>query len=132
MSMKNMKFMKNVGKRIGAFALALVTAVSITPMQKVQAGRNAVVNAAVDDSVQRAVNAGLKNNFNSDSVIRAVLDNIEELPQYGNSGFTSLERGTVERPFVILEIVPAEECRGVSLSAWRTCSEVISSHLLQA
>ena len=110
MSMKNMKFMKNVGKRIGAFALALVTAVSITPMQKVQAGRNAVVNAAVDDSVQRAVNAGLKNNFNSDSVIRAVLDNIEELPQYGNSGFTSLERGTVERPFVILEIVPAEEC----------------------
>ncbi len=110
MSMRNMRFIKNAAKRIGAFALALVTAVSVMPIHRVQAEKKTVVNADVSSSVQRAVDAGLKNNVNSDSVIRAVLDDIEELPQYGNSNFTSLERGSVERPFVILEIVPAEEC----------------------
>ena len=110
MSMRNMRFIKNAAKRIGAFVLALVTAVSVMPIHRVQAEKKTVVNADVSSSVQRAVDAGLKNNVNSDSVIRAVLDDIEELPQYGNSNFTSLERGSVERPFVILEIVPAEEC----------------------
>ena len=100
MSMGNMRFIKNAAKRIGAFALALVTAVSVMPVHRVQAENKTLVNADVSSSVRRAVDAGLKNNVNSDSVIRAVLDNIEELPQYGNSNFTSLERGSVERPFV--------------------------------
>ena len=110
MSMRTVNCIRNAGKRIGALAMAFVTAVSVIPAQRIQAGSTVKVNSSVSGSVQRALDAGLKNNVNSDSVIRAVLDNIEELPQYGNSNFTSLERGSVERPFVILEIVPAEEC----------------------
>ena len=43
--MRNMRFMKNVGKRIGAFALALATVVSAVPMQKVRAESKPAVNA---------------------------------------------------------------------------------------
>ncbi|MGN1188353.1 MAG: hypothetical protein ACI4R6_07655, partial [Lachnospiraceae bacterium] len=47
--------------------------------------------------------------YSKSSTIRAVLDNITELPQYGKT-LDSSKRGTVEQPFVILEIVPYEEC----------------------
>ncbi len=47
--------------------------------------------------------------YSKSSTIRAVLDNITELPQYGKTLDSSM-RGTVEQPFVILEIVPYEEC----------------------
>ena len=46
----------------------------------------------------------------SGTVVRGVVDKLTELPQYRANGpdFT-LVRGTAERPFVILEIVPYEE-----------------------
>lgn len=42
-------------------------------------------------------------------VVRGVVDQIEQLPQYGIENYQLIERGTPERPFVILEIVPYEE-----------------------
>lgn len=109
MIMKNMNFLKKNVKKVIAALMSAVTAVTYIPTQPVQAynpGNNNIVNK----SLERAFEAGLKNNSGRDDVIRAVLDNIEELPQYGNVDFTSLTRGTPERPFLILEIVQAEEC----------------------
>ncbi len=86
--------------------------VLISNMSDVDLAASALATKTDVDSVsgvQRALDAGLKNNSGRSDVIRAVLDNIEELPQYGNAGYKSLERGTAQRPFVILEIVPAEE-----------------------
>ena len=106
MIMRNMNFLrKNVKKVIAA----LMSAVTLIPAQPVRA-YNPENNDIVNKSLERAFEAGLKNNSGRDDVIRAVLDNIEELPQYGNADFTSLTRGTPERPFLILEIVQAEEC----------------------
>ena len=47
--------------------------------------------------------------YSKSSTIRAVLDKITELPQYGKT-LDSSKRGTAEQPFVVLEIVPYEEC----------------------
>lgn len=123
MFMRNINNLKRNAKKIVAAMLSVVTAVTLMPVYAVQ-GKEAAsslassvsdinvqdVNLSVSASVQRALDAGLKNNSGREDVIRAVLDGIEELPQYGNPDFTSITRGTAERPFVILEIAPAEEC----------------------
>ena len=122
MFMGNINNLKRSAKKLAAAMLSVVTAVTLMPVQAVQGKETSHsasgvadintpdVGLSVSASVQRALDAGLKNNAEKDGVIRAVLDNIEELPQYGNADFTSLTRGTAERPFVILEIAPAEEC----------------------
>lgn len=124
MFMRNMSYLKKNAGRFIAAVLSVVTVAAFMPVHYINAyaGNTAdnaqssaapklqtEVNASVSESVQRALDAGLKNNAKNDGVIRAVLDNIEELPQYGKANFTSLTRGTAERPFVILEIVPYEE-----------------------
>ena len=44
-------------------------------------------------------------------VTRGVVDSIEQLPQskYGVNNYYGIQRGTTERPFVVLEIVPYQE-----------------------
>ena len=44
-------------------------------------------------------------------VTRGVVDSIQQLPQskYGVNNYYNIQRGTAERPFVVLEIVPYEE-----------------------
>lgn len=122
MFMGNINNLKRSVRKLAAAMLSVVTAVTLMPVQAVQgkgtshlalgvADINTLnVSLSVSASVQRALDAGLKNNSGRADVIRAVLDDIEELPQYGNTDFTSITRGTAERPFVILEIAPAEEC----------------------
>lgn len=46
---------------------------------------------------------------NPGKVVRGVVDALSELPQYGVENFRQLERGSAERPFVVLELVPYEE-----------------------
>lgn len=125
MFMRNMNYLKKNVRKLIAAMLSVATVATFMPGQYINAYDGNIadnvqssaapklqteVNASVSASVQRALAAGLKNNSENDGVIRAVLDNIEELPQYGNADFTSITRGTAERPFVILEIAPAEEC----------------------
>lgn len=90
-------------------ALLLAFALPVTGMSF--GGRTLIkADAAVySKSSTSTGDTGLKNNVNSSTTIRAVLDKITELPQYGKT-LDSSKRGTVEQPFVILEIVPYEEC----------------------
>lgn len=45
----------------------------------------------------------------SNGVFRGVVNSLDELPQYRDSSYLGLPRGTVNHPFVVLEIVPYEE-----------------------
>lgn len=60
---------------------------------------------------QADIGNGMKEYFvpGGTKVVRGVVDNITELPQYGVSNWKSLTRGKSERPFVFLEITPYEE-----------------------
>lgn len=96
MFMRNINNLKRSARKLAAAMLSVVTAVTLMPVQAVQgkgtshlalgvADINTLnVSLTVSASVQRALDAGLKNNSGREDVIRAVLDDIEELPQYGN------------------------------------------------
>ncbi len=46
---------------------------------------------------------------NNGTRVRGTVNELSELPQYGRADYQSIPRGTVDRPFVVLEIVPYEE-----------------------
>ena len=106
MFMGNINNLKRSAKKLAAAMLSVVTAVTLMPVQAVQGKETSHsasgvadintpdVGLSVSASVQRALDAGLKNNSGREDVIRAVLDDIEELPQYGNTDFTSITRST--------------------------------------
>lgn len=87
--------MKKYRKRI--IPIILVISLSITWIS--------MPNGKIKSYAEETPSAGLL----SDTTIRGVADTLEDLPQYGDPDYLSKARGTAERPFVVLELVPYEE-----------------------
>lgn len=86
--------MKKIWKRLISAGLVIVLVVT---MIQVSPRLNALVTSYAEGQLGY--------------VTRGVIDTISQLPQskYGVNNYYSIERGSAERPFVILEIVPYEE-----------------------
>lgn len=88
-----------LGKRVLSAALAVGMVVAMLPL----ANLSMVAKAEKSDDNMKYYTAGGKD------VVRGVVGDITELPQYGKADWTSAKVGTAARPFTILELVPYEE-----------------------